>query len=57
MADAVINLVRSLAPEKLVADLGSDAFMKSGFDNLSMALSGLDVDHHTPGVVLLLYVR
>lgn len=57
MAEAVVGLIRSLTPEKLASELGSEAFMKSGFDNISMALNGLDVDQHTPGVVLLLYVR
>lgn len=56
MADALIGLIRSMTPEKLAADLGSEAFVKTGFDPISMALNALDVDQHTPGIVLLLYV-
>jgi len=56
MADAISNIVRTMAPEKMAQELGSDGFVKAGFENLSLALSSLDVDKNTAGIVLLLYV-
>lgn len=56
MADAIVGVIRQMPPEKLAADVTSEGFMKAGFDTISMALNTLDVDQHTTGIVLLLYV-
>lgn len=56
MADAIIGVIRQMSPEKLAADVSSEGFVKAGFDTISMALGALDVDQHTTGIVLLLYV-
>lgn len=56
MADAILDLVRSYPIEKLVKEIGSDGFLKTPFEQLSLALSSLDVEKYTAAVVLLLYV-
>lgn len=56
MADAVHQLIRTVAPEKLCNEVGSDGFVKAGFDTLSAVLNQIDLEKTTAGAILLLYV-
>lgn len=45
-----------MAPEKLCKDVGSDGFIKAGFDTMSAVLNQIDLEKSTAGAILLLYV-